>query len=276
MGNMKEEFIQTCLDLFAQCPGNQITIPDMGELTIYDAPLIGFASAEDELFTQYKQPEAIDDMFWTPTEWLPEAQTVVSFFFPFSDAVRSNSRVDPKAPSTQWLYGRIEGQQFIDGFMERIGHQLSEQGIRICIPSLDERRKMQMEPVDSAGGLDFHVNNRWSERHAAYACGLGTFGLSRGLITESGMAGRIASIILDVPYAPDPRTYSGVYDNCIRCGACVRSCPAGAISLEYGKNNMLCSRYLDQFKEQFSPRYGCGKCQVGVPCECRSPMQNKE
>ena len=265
--DMKESFIQACLELFDQCPGNGITVPDLGELTIYDMPLIGFASATDELFMRYKEPEVIGDLFWTPTEWLPEAQTVVSFFFPFSEAVRSSNRLDAEIPSTQWLYARIEGQQFIDGFMEQLGHQLSEQGIHVCIPSLDDRKGMQMEPVDSANGQDFHVNNRWSERHAAYVCGLGTFGLSRGLITEKGMAGRFASVILDAPYTPDSRTYDGVYDNCIRCGACARNCPAGAISLEHGKNNVLCSRDLDQFKELFAPRYGCGKCQVDVPCE---------
>lgn len=33
----------------------------------------------------------------------------------------------------------------------------------------------------------------WSERHVAYVCGLGTFGLSRGLITEKGQCGGSAA-----------------------------------------------------------------------------------
>ena len=32
-----------------------------------------------------------------------------------------------------------------------------------------------------------------------------------------------------------------------------------------------CKNYLDKTKCLDSPRYGCGKCQVGVPCECRAP-----
>ena len=36
---------------------------------------------------------------------------------------------------------------------------------------------------------DFRTN------HAAYLCGLGTFGLSRGIITKPGMAGRFGSIM---------------------------------------------------------------------------------
>jgi epoxyqueuosine reductase len=35
----------------------------------------------------------------------------------------------------------------------------------------------------------------WSERHAAYAAGLGTFGLCDGLITARGKAVRFGSII---------------------------------------------------------------------------------
>ena len=271
MDSQKGVFINECTELFRQCSGNRITIPGLGELMIYDEPIIGFASVTDELFERYKQPEVIGSMFWSPTEWLPGAKTVISIFFPSSEAVRSSNREDRNVPSTGWVYARYEGQQFIDAFMRTLAGRLSEQGIKVCIPSLDERLGMQYETVENVNGQDFHVNNRWSERHAAYACGLGTFGLSRGLITRRGIAGRFSSLIIDVAFEPDERTYSGVYDNCIRCGACVRNCPAGAISLERGKNNVLCSEYQNKFKEQFAPRYGCGKCQVGVPCEYRAP-----
>ena len=112
-----------------------------------------------------------------------------------------------------------------------------------------------------------------SERHAAYACGLGTFGLSRGIITQKGMAGRVASMIVDSTLETDERPYSGVYDYCVKCGACAKRCPAGAITVERGKNNALCSRYLDRMGERYAPRYGCGKCQTGVPCEHKIPGQ---
>ena len=67
------------------------------------------------------------------------------------------------------------------------------------------------------------------------------------------------------------RRYTGIDDYCIRCGACARKCPAQAISLEHGKNNVLCNAHLEKMKEKYSPRYGCGKCQVGVPCESSAP-----
>ena len=120
---------------------------------------------------------------------------------------------------------------------------------------------------DTVYGKNLHIISAWSERHAAYACGLGTFGLSRGIITEKGMAGRLASILLDEVLIPDTRNYTGIYDYCIRCGVCIPKCPAGAISLENGKDNVLCREWAQKMRDLYKPRYGCGKCQLGVPCE---------
>lgn len=95
---------------------------------------------------------------------------------------------------------------------------------------------------------ELHAESRWSERHAAYVCGLGTFGLSRGFITPKGMAGRITSIIIDEEFEPEERSYTGIYDFCIRCGACAVKCPAGAISKEYGKKQCLVQSLFKQNK----------------------------
>jgi len=266
----KECFEKLCGELFEQCPSNCVEISDMGKVELFDRPIVGSAAADDELFTRYKKEEIIGPAFMRPEEWLPGAKTIVAFFFPFTETVRHSNRDDPNRPSTPWLYGRIEGQQFLNAFMGQLLRRLTESGIGACVPCLDERFKVQFEMV----GEDFHADSRWSERHAAYACGLGTFGLSRGLIPERGMAGRIASIIIDEVFEPDVRPYTGVYDYCVRCGVCAKRCPAGAITLESGKNNTKCHSYLNRMKEQYAPRYGCGKCQVGVPCEFKAPAVN--
>ena len=269
--NSNEKFVSDCRELFVRYPGNLIDVPGIGSAELFDQPIIGFASARDKLFERYKENEIIGPMFLGPEEWLAGAKTVVAFFFPFSEAVRSSNRESSDQPSTLWLYGRIEGQQFLNAYMGELQRQLTGDGIRVCVPSLDERFKTKPEQISGKGGDDFHMDSSWSERHAAYACGLGTFGISRGLITERGMAGRITSIIIDEELDPTKRPYTEIYEFCIRCGACAVRCPAGAISVEYGKNNVVCKRYLDKTKEQYSPRYGCGKCQVGVPCEFRLP-----
>ena len=64
------------------------------------------------------------------------------------------------------------------------------------------------------------LTSLWSERHAAYVCGLRTFGLSKGLITKKGIAGRFTSLITDLPLLADERAYTDVYEYCTRCGAC--------------------------------------------------------
>lgn len=267
-----EEFKRDCLSLFKETEGNIVDIPGIGETLLYDEPVIGFASARDEIFETFRRKEVIGANFMGPDEWLPEAQAVVSFFLPISETVRKSNKADPSDPSKEWLYARIEGQEFIGKYMAAIKKMLEEKGIAACVPSSDERFGLKIEPTIEGLRPAFHADSKWSERHAAYACGLGTFGLSRGLISEKGMAGRYASIIVSAEFEPTLRQYTGVYDWCINCGACMRRCPANAISLKHGKNNLKCHKHVEKMKAKYSPRYGCGKCQVGVPCESRRPI----
>lgn len=280
------DFINECLGIFRQTEGNTADIPGIGEVLMYEEPLVGFASAGDGIFETYRRKEVIGKNFMGPDEWLPGAKTVVSFFLPFTEDVRYSNRIKVSGgkyakadtddisrtdPSTEWLYARIEGQEFIGRYMAALKQHFEEKGMKACVPALDERFGLRIEFTAKGLRPDFHADSKWSERHAAYACGLGTFGLSRGLITEKGMAGRFASIIITEELEPAVRPYTGIDDYCIRCGACVRNCPANAISLEHGKNNIKCNRHVEKMKAKYAPRYGCGKCQVGVPCEFRNP-----
>ena len=95
---------------FHKTSGNTVRLPGAGDTVLFDAPLIGFAAADDDLFEKYKQPEIIGEYYFAPVEWLPSARTVISFLMPFTEEVRSSNRVDRTDPSMEWLYGRIEGQ----------------------------------------------------------------------------------------------------------------------------------------------------------------------
>ncbi|MDR2101669.1 MAG: 4Fe-4S binding protein [Treponema sp.] len=239
---------------------------DLKGMQVFEEPLMGFAKSEDEYFARLKSPEVIGPHFIMPGEWLPGAKTVISLFLPFTMRVKKANRIGRNWPAKEWLHARIEGQAFIADLCRSIQKQLAEEGFRSVVPLLDERFATGNPKIQDKTQQGYYTSN-WSERHVAHGCGLGTFGLSGGLITRKGIAGRYASLITDAPFEPSPRPYTGAYDYCIRCGACVRNCPVQAISQVQGKRHPICSKFLDLTREKYQPRYGCGKCQVNVPCE---------
>ena len=124
--------------------------------------------------------------------------------------------------------------------------------------------------------------SNWSERHAAYISGLGTFGLCQGLISHVGKAARYGSVIVNIDLPKTIRKYSTYNEYCLAddgCTACIERCPAGAITKE-GHNKSICSRYQRDFvipyaKEHFNfeGSYGCGLCQTNVPCQSKNPRK---
>jgi epoxyqueuosine reductase QueG len=242
-------------------------------MKIFEAPIFSFGSAEDQYFTSFKEAAVIGKHFLSPQEWLPESKTVISFFLPFSKAVKKANNMDILWPSEEWLHGRIEGQRMLNKLCEYLKMELIYAGYNSLVPSLNARfwAKTGVLP-----GSDSQVSftSTWSERHVAFACGLGTFGLSKGLITKKGMAGRFGSVITELNLSPDIRKYEKMDEHCTMCGACVKKCPVNAISIEEGKNHIICSAFLDKTAEKYKPRYGCGKCQSGVPCESRIPKRS--
>ena len=151
--------------------------------------------------------------------------------------------------------------------------KLGEQGYDAVAPMISPLWK-------GADSKKYGYASTWSERHAAYAAGLGTFGLSDGLITPLGKAMRSGSVIVDAYIEPSSREYENHNEYCLfltkgSCGKCIERCPIGAIS-ERGHNKEICRKYVNMTR-QFVPRYyefegyGCGFCQTAVPCESRIP-----
>lgn len=267
---MKHSFETFAMEWLEHSVLNQATLETSGEtIALYEPPLFGYASAEDECFDAFQQPSVIGPHFRKPQEWLPGAKTVISFFLPFAEAVRQSNRVQQAVPGEAWLYGRVEGQRCMAAFTQALEEELQTRGYGAVAPSCSASFWSVSEPEEE-GGLSYTSN--WSERHVAYACGLGTFGLSKGLITEKGMAGRLGSIVTDWQTTPTPRTYTEVYEHCIRCGVCAQRCPGGAISPDGGKDHRRCLQYQQEhIMPHTAPRFGCGLCQTGVPCEACKP-----
>jgi epoxyqueuosine reductase QueG len=236
--------------------------PELVGMRLFDAPIFAVAAAADPMFLRLKSEEAVGARHCLPADWTPAARFVLSVFFPFTARIKAaNAAMPGRLPADEWLHGRIEGQWHITAISAAAAELLRGAGFSAVAPSVDSRFRAQ----------GFASN--WSERHVAFVCGLGTFGLSRGLITQKGVAGRFSSIVTDMEMETTGRSYKGLYDHCTFCGLCARFCPAEAIDLKTGKAHGPCEVFVEETRRIFAPRYGCGKCQTGVPCESGVPAK---
>ena len=269
-----EHRLAACL---AEDPENRVAQdlalrPEHVGMPIFEAPLVGCAAADDLLFAHMKQRADIyGPTLRLPEEWLPGAVSVVSFFLPFSKAVRDSNREDLSRPSDLWLHSRFEGQEILNRAAASLGEFLREMGGEVVIPATDPAFSVIRDPSRADRGEPPYVSN-WSERHAAFTAGLGTFSLSKHLITEKGVSGRFGSVITNLPIPATPRPYTDPFEYCTFCGACRKRCSVDAIG-EKEKDNRICSGFQLQMRERFAPRHGCGKCQLSVPCETRNPKK---
>lgn len=248
---------------------NAVNQADIG-LRFYDAPIFAIADAKDPLFHTLREPGIVGSGCLLPCDILPSAASVISLFLPFTDEVRKSNRQSFSEPSDIWRQARIEGQDCLIAVGEAVCQALQAEGYS-AVQGVKSEKFTMLSPFCS----------NWSERHVAYIAGLGTFGLSKGMITEKGMAGRIGSVVTNAKIQPTIRPYKTPFEYCTMCGACARNCPATAIypskGVAEGKIHAACKAFLDTTEEMQRcgtgerKRYGCGKCQVDVPCESRNP-----
>jgi epoxyqueuosine reductase QueG len=235
-----------------------------------DGAIGGAAAADDPLIALLKNNKDANIDLMQPEEWLPGAKSVVSFFLPFARWIAEENK-GGDMPSDAWLHGRIEGQAAMNKANAGLAEMLRNEGYETISPVLDPRVKAYTKSEDQDGP---EYTSNWSERHIAYAAGLGTFGLSRGLITRLGTAGRLLSFVTTLRLDTTPRPYTGLLDYCSKCGACIRACPAKAISEERSKDHFPCDEWLEKVKKKMAPYYGCGKCQCGMPCAYGIPNRS--
>ncbi len=259
-------------NFFATSPLNTISHmqaldADCAGITIFDAPIVAYGSAQDSLFTTFKE-QVLGPHFRLPSEWLPTAKTVISIFAPLSKEIVLSNGVDTLYPSNLWLHGRYEGQQCLVALAKELQALLHEKSYKSCCPCISP----DFMAVHEGEGLCFTSN--WSERHVAFLCGIGTFSLAKTIISEKGMAGRLISLVTELDIPKTQRAYTDIYEYCILCGACIARCPVRAISFEKGKEHIPCSRFLDEVLLKQNPRYACGKCQTKVPCSRQKPQKN--
>ena len=260
----------------AESPENRFPESDV---CYFDEPLVGFAAATDPLFTDYKR--IIGSFHLTPVEVMAGTlgadsvpATVICWVLPITRSTRESNRRERRFPSREWAFTRSCGEQLNAALRRHLVAWLTERGHRAVAPQLSP---VWQEYADSPVG----VASAWSERHAAYAAGLGTFSLNDALITPRGIAHRLGSVITDLPLVPNERPYPDRRHNCLffrdgSCGLCIGRCPVGALSRE-GHDKARCRAYVYEelpraVGEAYGvPAVGCGLCQTAVPCEGAIP-----
>ena len=256
---------------------------------VYEDPLVGFVAGTDPLLVQLK--EIIGEFHLTPHDAVtavakdrdvpvpPEEEAgVISYILPISRAtIRENAGMKDR-PSERWSHTRLFGEDFNRKLQAHVVSFLEGSGYLAVAPEIEGGVFQTL--IDEKVGW----TSNWSQRHVAFASGLGTFGLSDGLITEAGKAHRAGSIIVNRELDSSRRS-GDIHLDCPffrdgSCKVCVKRCPAGAIT-EEGHDKNVCSVYvfnqIPVIKEDYDIEiYACGLCQTGVPCEKGIPVESRD
>ena len=268
-------------DFIATSPYN--TMHNDANDPAWDCALIGYASGADPIWQQYK--EHVGAFHWTPWEVFnqhcpletvtAEDLTVISWVLPQREMVRQSNRKAGQFPSEAWARIRVYGEEFNTALRRHMVDRLKAMGCFAVAPMLVPNWTI-------VKSQRFSYASSWSERHVAHAAGLGTFGLCDGLITARGKAMRVGSVVANISLEPTPRPYADHRAYCLffadgSCGKCIDRCPAGAIT-DAGHDKEACRQHLARSREHVKAAYqfegyGCGLCQVGVPCETGIPVK---
>jgi epoxyqueuosine reductase QueG len=241
-------------------------------MRFYKKPLLSVGAAADPLFRDIQKPEAVGPFHKLPADWIPDAKSVISLFVPFEDRILASNKSDPVEPSLEWLMARVDGQKHLLALGAFIRDAITGEGYEAVCPQLEDEYAMRPAhfPLPDRDDIPPYASN-WSERHVGVVTGLGTFGLSTNFISKAGCAGRLISIVTNKELSPDERDYDSYLGYCNKCRACMRKCPAAAYISDGKKDHRLCGEHIHKTCMKYEPRYGCGKCQSGIPCE-RQPL----
>ena len=196
-------------------------LPDeYGGGQIYAKPLIGVARGDDRIFEAFKSAVAPEHL--SPAEmWLesglPDDENlgarlrVLSIIFPYVREIReAGGRNRGDMPPEIYCVARNFADAFIRGAADKVASFLQEQGYQAT--SGVGSRALQMLSDKESG----RIYANWSERHVAFAAGLGTFSLHEALITQAGCNVRIGSVVTDAPLEVTLRASDDPYANCLQ------------------------------------------------------------
>jgi len=229
---------------------------------IWREPVVRIVSAIDDRFESLKKIVTEDHLL--PQDVLSGAESIISFFLPFSEDIIS-SNIKGKYASSEWAQAYIDTNNLISIINNSIEKLLDGYGYKTG--KIPATHNFDTEKLIS----------RWSHRHIAYIAGTGTFGINNMIITDKGCCGRLGSIVTTV-------RVSGAAGNKITaekclykingsCGICRKKCPAGAYQDDFFnrfKCNDMCQENAELHKRDGFADV-CGKCLAGLPCSSKDP-----
>lgn len=202
---------------------------------------------------------------------------VISYVLPITDQTRRENARSKERPSERWANTRLFGEEFNGKLQNHIVSLLQQRGFQAVAPE-QEDELFRVFVDDKVGWTSV-----WSQRHMAFSAGLGTFGLSDGLITPVGKAHRVGSVVVSQALKSVERS-DDIHRDClfyrgIDCRTCKKRCPVDAID-DNGHDKQACSEFVFKqipiIKELYGiDIYGCGLCQTNVPCGKGIPKSAK-
>jgi epoxyqueuosine reductase QueG len=220
---------------------------------------------------------------------------VISWALPFTSEIRRSNR-GRTWPSVLYSIARNNGGALNYHLSRRLTAIFQKKGIAAASPILLQEYDAFWDPAHV-------ISSTWSERHVAYAAGLGRFGLNGSLITPAGSHVRLGSIVVSYPLETTRQNKNEYKSPCFEsggedCGICMKRCPAKAISAQglekqkcYERRQAIRERLLDEYARKYhlipapiaksGKKYlgyslGCALCQCGVPCEGIDPYLHEK
>lgn len=213
-------------------------------------------------------PKIASDEHILPWELLPSAKTVIVFFIPFIKKLLDENSPD-KFPCRNWGLAYEGTNDLIEKIAERIKGYLAERGYASALTPATHNFD------------DIKLVARWSHKHLAYISGLGRFGVNAQLITLSGCAGRLGSLVTDADLADNSLVESRelcLHKSGEECLKCLEQCPVRALN-EEGIDRQRCYTRLKLNLKHTKALAGlretthvCGKCVTNLPCSFH-PME---
>lgn len=232
-------------------------------VTAYRTPLVAFASAADPRFRDLQR--IVEPTHFLPEDMLPGARTVVSFFLPFAAWVVEANAQERHRVAREWPVAYLETNALIERIASRLIETLADQGVRAAAAPATHN----YDPED--------LICRWSHKSVAVIAGLGSFGLHRMVITDSGCAGRFGSIVIDADlrFTTPPAKERCLYFYDHSCWECITRCPVDALTMEGAIDKQRCNHRLVGLAKGFGGEEladACGKCAIG-PCSLESAVR---